>query len=115
MKPRRKYFLLAGLSLFLFVSGGIAFASSSQYLTQAQKFINDNCSNKKIDNQTALLCYVFNKSQEQDVSIASLNTTLSPMPSEINSLNNHQTQTDQSIANLQQGQSSIASQYNDLS
>jgi len=42
MKPHKKYFVLAGLSIFLFAGTGIAFASSSTFLTQAQKYINKN-------------------------------------------------------------------------
>jgi hypothetical protein len=83
MKPHKKYFVLAGLLLFLFVSGGIAFASSSQYLTQAQKFINQNCNKKYLTDENALFCYLFNKSQEQDTKIATINATLSPIPSRV--------------------------------
>ncbi len=47
--------------------------------------------------------------------IAGVQATLTPIPGEIAGILTHQTQTDQSIANLQQGQSNITSQYNDLS
>src|SRR5438874_13547710 len=87
MKPHKKYLLVAGLSIFLFASPGITFASSSTFFTQAQKFINQNCNKKLIADQTALLCYLFNKSQEQDTKLATINSTLSPIPSQIASLN----------------------------
>jgi len=101
MKPHTKYVVLAGLSLFLFVSGGIAFASSSQYLTQAQKFINQNCSKKLVADQTALLCYLFNKSQEQDTKLATMNATLSPVPSQIASLQASTSALNNTVNNLQ--------------
>ena len=86
MRLRKKYLLPLGF-LFFFLAG-IAFASSSQFLTQAQKYIDDNCGKKNISDQTALLCYLFNTSQEHDTSIANINATISPIPSEITDLQN---------------------------
>jgi hypothetical protein len=83
MKPHKHYLLTAGLFLFLFASICIAYASSAQFFTQAQQFINQNCNKKTLADQTALLCYLFNKSQEQDTAITNINTTISPVPSEI--------------------------------
>src|SRR5207244_10557783 len=88
MKSQRKYFLTAGLFLFLFISSCLAFASSSTFVTQAQNFINQNCNRRILADQTALLCYLFNKSQEQDTSINSLNATVSPIPGQITTLQN---------------------------
>src|SRR6266566_2303819 len=96
MKIHKRLLIVTSLAFFLLAA--TAYASSSDFLTQAQKYINQNCSKKDITNETALLCYLFNKSQEQDTSIASLSATLSPIPSEINNLKNHQTQTDQTLA-----------------
>ena len=73
---KTKYLLLTTL-VFLALAVPV-FASSSTFLSQAQKYINANCSRKKIQDQTALFCYLFNKSQEQDAGIAAINTTLSP-------------------------------------
>ena len=84
MKLRKKYFFIAGLSIFLFT--GVAYASSQNFLTQAQKYINENCGKKLISNQTALLCYLFNKAQEQDTGISTINATISPIPGEISDL-----------------------------
>lgn len=108
MKPQRKYFLTAGLLLFLFASTGIAFASSSTFFTQAQKYINQNCNKKFFPDQTALLCYLFNKSQEQDTSITNINATLSPIPTQIQNLQNQQGQLSQNITSLQSSTSALA-------
>ncbi len=105
MKPQRKFLVLAGLSLFLAFSAGIAFASSSTFLTQAQKYINQNCNKKNLANQIALLCYLFNKSQEQDASITALNATVSPIPGQIASLQASTSALNNTINNLQQNQS----------
>ncbi len=86
MKLRKKYIIAAGLSIFLF--SAVAYASSQDFLTQAQKYIDENCGKKLISNQTALLCYVFYKSQEQDQSINAINATLSPIPTQIQTLQN---------------------------
>src|SRR5260221_810490 len=86
MKLNKKYLLPIGF-LFFFLAG-IALASSTQFLSQAQQYINDNCGKKNISDQTALLCYLFNKVQEHDASIAQINTTLSPIPEQINTLSN---------------------------
>ena len=84
MKFHKKYLVPIGF-LFFFLAG-ITFANSSQFLSQAQKYVNDNCTKKKLDNQTALFCYLFNKVQEHDTAISNINATISPMPSEISDL-----------------------------
>lgn len=101
MKPQGKYFVTAGLLLFLFISTGIAFASSSTFFTQAQKFINQNCNKKFFADQTALLCYLFDKSQEQDTKLAAINATLSPIPSQIASLQASTSALNNTVNNLQ--------------
>lgn len=77
-------FIVAGF--FIFFLAGVAFASSSTYLQQAQKYVNANCNKKTITDKTALLCYLFNKSQEQDTKISNIDNGISPVPSEINNL-----------------------------
>ena len=86
MRINKGLLLLTSLAFVMLAS--TAYASSSNFLTQAQKYIKQNCSNKNLTNQTALLCYLFNKSQEQDASIASLSATLSPIPGQITNLQN---------------------------
>ena len=101
MKPHKKYFVLAGLLLFLFATTGIVYASSSTFFTQAQKFINQNCNKKILADPTALLCYLFDKSQEQDTKIAAINATLSPIPSQIASLNQQYQTLSASMSSIQ--------------
>ncbi|HYT41515.1 MAG TPA: hypothetical protein VEP90_04170 [Methylomirabilota bacterium] len=114
MKPHKKYLLVAGLSIFLFASTGIVYASSSTFFTQAQKFINQNCNKKILADQTALLCYLFNKSQEQDTSITTINATLSPIPTQIQNLQNQQGQSSQNISSLQSSTSTLAASIETL-
>ncbi len=99
MKLRKKYIIAAGLSIFLF--SAVAYASSQDFLTQAQKYIDENCGKKLISNQTALLCYVFYKSQEQDQSINAINATLSPIPTQIQTLQNTAANQSNTIASLE--------------
>jgi len=108
MKPHRKYLLTAGLFLFFFTSTGIAYASSSTFLTQAQKFISQNCNRKLLADPTALFCYLFYKSQEQDAAIANINATLSPIPSQIASLQASTSALSSTVNNLHQNQSGKA-------
>ncbi|MGZ3948528.1 MAG: hypothetical protein ACXVKK_10450 [Flavisolibacter sp.] len=84
MKLNKKLLILTNIAFFILA--GTVYASSSQFLSQSQKYINTNCSKKQLDNETALLCYLFNKVQEHDTSIANINTTISPIPSEITDL-----------------------------
>ncbi|SRR6266704_4914581 len=81
MKIDKRLFIVTSLAFFLLAV--TAYAASSDFLSQAQKYINQNCSKNKLADDKALLCYLFNKSQEQDQSIANINTTLSPIPSQI--------------------------------
>jgi hypothetical protein len=90
-------------SIIFFTLAATAYASSPTFLSQAEKYITANCGKKKLDNQRALLCYLFDKSQEQDAAIAALNTTLSPIPSEITSLNTTQASQASQISSLQSG------------
>ena len=85
MKVVVKYFSVVLIFFFLIV--GIAYASSSTYLSQAQRYITLVCRNR-VGDQTALFCYLFNKVQEQDTAIAGINTKLSPIPSQITDLQN---------------------------
>lgn len=100
MELHKKHIILAGTSLFLFAS--IAFASGSTFLSQAEKYIKNNCGKEKISNETAMLCYLFNKAQELDQSIAIINATLSPVPSQITDLQNHQSQDEQQLTTFNQ-------------
>src|SRR5258708_4349149 len=95
---KRKYLLPLGF-IFFFLAG-VAFASSSQFLSQAQKYIDANCGNKKISDQVALFCYLFNKVQEHDTAIANINSTVSPIPSQISDLQNQTSSQSSSIDNL---------------
>lgn len=47
------------------------YALSSTYLPKAQKFIDGNCFKPSISNQTALLCYLFERDKEQETTISS--------------------------------------------
>lgn len=49
----------------------IVFSASSDFLNQASKYIDNNCSKSSISNQIALLCYLFEKDKEQDTVISS--------------------------------------------
>ena len=63
MKISKK--IVLGLTLTFILSATVAYAtSSSDYLTKAQKYINDNCAKGKISNQTSLNCYLFYKLSE---------------------------------------------------
>ncbi len=98
---KTKYLLLTTLAFFALAVP--VFASSSSFLSQAQKYINDKCSKKKIQDQTALLCYLFNKSQEQDTALTAINTTLSPIPTQIASLQASTSAINNSFNSLQNG------------
>ena len=107
MRINKKLFILSSITFFILA--GTIYASSSQFLSQAQKFINANCSKKKILDQTALLCYLFNKVQEQDVTltnhetkISNLETTITPMPGQIATIQSHQGQDEQQFTILNQ-------------
>src|SRR5438067_9337165 len=100
MKLHKKYFLPFGFLFFFAV--GIAFASSAQFLPQVQKFINTNCSKKKIPDETSVLCYLFAKTQEQDGVIAKINATISPVPQQITTVQNNQNQDEKLLSSLNQ-------------
>jgi hypothetical protein len=61
---------------FLVAIPAYAVLNSSGFLTNAQSYIDGNCSNPGLDNQTSLLCYLFSKSGEQDSKIADLEQRL---------------------------------------
>src|SRR6266700_6170962 len=86
MRINKKILLITSGAFFMLAA--TAYASSSGFLTQAQNYINANCSKNKIPDQTALICYLFNKVQEHDTSIANINTTLSQIPSQVTDLQN---------------------------
>src|SRR6266700_440939 len=110
MKHNKKLLILAAIAFFTLA--GTTLASSSTFLTQAQKYINQHCDKKNITNQTALLCYLFNKSQEQDANITAINSTLSPIPDKITTLQNQQVQLAQNETLLQASISTIAASIN---
>ena len=92
MKIHKRLLIITSLTFFLLAT--VAYASSSDFFPQAQKYINQNCSRKKLTDQTALLCYLFEKSQEQDKDIQSLKTITASQSATINQLQ-------QEISNLQ--------------
>ena len=112
MKISKRLFIVITLAFFMVAA--TAYASSANFLTQAQKFINQKCDQKTLTNQTALLCYLFNKSQEQDASIASLSATLSPIPGQITSVQETLTPIPGQIEAVNTTLSPIPSEINDL-
>ncbi|MBU3978522.1 copper chaperone PCu(A)C [Patescibacteria group bacterium] len=58
---------VVSLTILLFLAVPVfAVLSSSTFLPKAQKFIDNKCDKKKVDNQTSLLCYLFYKTEELD-------------------------------------------------
>lgn len=53
-----------------------AVLNSSQFVSQAQDFINDNCGKKHIDGETSLLCYLFFKTGELNTKITNIQNTV---------------------------------------
>jgi hypothetical protein len=98
MKINNRLLILTSLAFFMLAAA--AYASSAGFLTQAQKYINQNCSKKKLPDQTALLCYLFEKSQEQD-------TDLTNAKNDIQSLKTLTTSQSATIRQLQQEISSL--------
>ena len=78
-----------------------AYASSAGFLTQAQKYINQNCSKKKLPDQTALLCYLFEKSQEQDTNLTNAHNDIQSLKTLTASQSSTINQLQQEIMNLQ--------------
>ena len=70
MKIRKKLVFGITLSLFLFATTVYA-ATSSDYLTKAQNYIDDNCAKAKISNQISLNCYLFYKIAELETKVDS--------------------------------------------
>ncbi len=63
MKFNKK--ILLGLTLTLLLSAGVVYAaSSSDYLTKAQQYINANCDKANLSEKTSLDCYLFKKINE---------------------------------------------------
>ncbi len=106
--------LLIFTSVAFLALAATAYASSSNFFAQAQKYIDQKCNQKTITNQTALLCYLFNKSQEQDATIASLSATLSPIPGQIANIQATLTPIPGQIAAVNTTLSPIPSEINDL-
>ena len=87
MKFNKRIFITLALALLL--SASVVFAaSSSDYLTKAQKYIDRNCSKSSISNQTSLNCYLFYKLGEIETQVNSntsritaLENVPSPSPS----------------------------------
>ncbi len=74
-----KGIILVLLALLVFVP--TVLASSSTFFTQAKKYIDRNCSKDDISNQVALLCYLFEKSNEADKSLTNLGSRVDKLES----------------------------------
>jgi len=99
MKIHKRLFIVTSLTFFLLAAA--AYAASSDFLSQAQKYINQNCSRKRLTDQTALLCYLFDKSQEQDTTLANANKDIQSLKTLTASQSSTINQLQQEISNLQ--------------
>lgn len=73
MRTNKKFisFILAIFVLFVVVLPAYAL-TSSDFLSQAQQWVDRHCSRARVSNETALLCYLFAKTSETDAAIADL-------------------------------------------
>lgn len=75
--------VIIGVVLFLALATPVLAVSSSTFLPKAQKYIDNNCSKRSLNNEKSLLCYLFSKTgeqttkiQEQEITINNLETKL---------------------------------------
>ncbi len=99
MKIHKRLFIVTSLAFFLLTVA--VYAASSDFLPQAQKYINQNCSRKKLTDQTAILCYLFEKSQEQDTTLTNANKDVQSLKTLTASQSSTINQLQQEIANMQ--------------
>ena len=79
MAFKKKSIFIAFFFTFLFVVPLVFAATSADFQTKAQKYIDNNCDKKKLTNQKSLLCYLFYKSQEQEATLAQHETRITDL------------------------------------
>lgn len=96
MKIKKK--IVFGLTLAFLLSASVVYAAaSSDYITKAQKYIDDNCTKAKISNQISLDCYLFYKVGELQASLTGLETSVNSNTSRIVALENTPTPTSKAV------------------
>src|SRR5260221_5534582 len=99
MKIHKRLLIVTSLAFFLLAAA--AYASSADFLPQAQKYIKQNCSKKNLNDEKALLCYLFEKSQEQDTNLTNANNDIQSLKTLTASQGATISQLQQEISNLQ--------------
>jgi|GEM_PF-4931504 len=99
MKINKRLLTLTSLAFFLLAA--TAYAASADFLTQAQKYINQNCGKNKLVDEKALLCYLFYKSQEQETDLTNANKDIQSLKTLTASQSSTINQLQQEIMNLQ--------------
>lgn len=92
----KKVFLVLPL-LFLILVPAVFAASSSDYLSKAQKYINANCSGRNISNQNSLFCFLFYKTGELSVKTDNNTSEINLLKQKVQALEQNQVKSPQSF------------------
>lgn len=90
MNIKKKYIFPLVLSFFIFIPLVYAAVSSSSFLPEAQKYIDSNCNSKHINHEPleSAICYLFYKSQEQNIALKNQQNQITTLQNQVSTLQN---------------------------